>query len=89
MKREPREGKGGEKDKKEEEEGEVYSDPDEGVEIVDMDNVRTMDWMAPESLKRERSAHKKKKVKVEDKGKEKIGTSEVVESIRMMLTRLS
>jgi DNA-directed RNA polymerase III subunit RPC4 len=30
---------------------EVYSDPDEGVEIVDMKNVHAMDWMAPESLK--------------------------------------
>ena len=41
---------------------EVYSDPDEGVEIVDMENVRTMDWMAPESLRREREKRKTKKV---------------------------
>lgn len=40
--------------KEEDEDVEVYSDPDEGVQIVDMDAVRTMDWMAPESLKRER-----------------------------------
>ena len=44
--------------KKEEEE--AYSDPDEGVEIVDMENVREMDWMAPESLRKEREAGKKK-----------------------------
>jgi DNA-directed RNA polymerase III subunit RPC4 len=42
-------------------EAEVYSDPDEGVEIVDMDDVRRMDWMAPESLKREKEGKKKKK----------------------------
>jgi DNA-directed RNA polymerase III subunit RPC4 len=30
-----------------------YSDPDEGVEIVDMENVRQMDWAAPESLHRD------------------------------------
>lgn len=38
-----------------------YSDPDEGVEIVDMDFVKTMDWAAPESLARERTDRKKKK----------------------------
>ncbi|KAI1796644.1 RNA polymerase III RPC4-domain-containing protein [Ganoderma leucocontextum] len=46
--------------KEEEEEEEAYSDPDEGVEIVDMENVRQMDWMAPESLRKEREAGKKK-----------------------------
>jgi len=40
---------------------EVYSDPDEGVEIVDMENVRQMDWMAPEILRRERHVRKVKK----------------------------
>ena len=40
---------------------EVYSDPDEGVEIVDMRNVHTMDWMAPESLKWESSRDRSKK----------------------------
>jgi DNA-directed RNA polymerase III subunit RPC4 len=40
---------------------EVYSDPDEGVEIVDMENVRQMDWMAPESLRKERHIRKIKK----------------------------
>lgn len=47
----------------------TYSDPDEGVEIVDMENVRQMDWAAPESLQRDRNEGKKKKaikVKRED-----------------------
>ncbi|TFK94181.1 hypothetical protein K466DRAFT_608438 [Polyporus arcularius HHB13444] len=49
-------------------EEDVYSDPDDGVEIVDMDNVRQMDWMAPESLRKERESGKRKgpKVKKED-----------------------
>ena len=59
-----------------EDEGEVYSDPDEGVEILDMENVRMMDWMAPESLKKEKQTAKKvkkeEKAKVDLKGK---GTS--------------
>ncbi|KAF7308715.1 hypothetical protein HMN09_00721200 [Mycena chlorophos] len=45
---------------------EVYSEPDEGVEIVDMEDVRQMDWMAPESLRRERRSVNKKKVKKEE-----------------------
>jgi DNA-directed RNA polymerase III subunit RPC4 len=44
---------------------EVYSDPDEGVEIVDMDLVRQMDWMAPEVLQKERQ-NIQKKVKKEE-----------------------
>ena len=54
------------------EDAEVYSDPDEGVEIVDMRNVHAMDWMAPESLKWESPREKKKKkaakVKKEEDG---------------------
>ena len=42
----------------------VYSDPDEGVEIIDMENVRQMDWMAPDSLRKERKEKKKKVVHV-------------------------
>ncbi|KAJ7634160.1 RNA polymerase III RPC4-domain-containing protein [Mycena polygramma] len=42
-------------------EEEVYSEPDEGVEIVDMEDVRQMDWMAPESLRKERRHAKKVK----------------------------
>ncbi|TBU30650.1 RNA polymerase III RPC4-domain-containing protein [Dichomitus squalens] len=45
-----------ERARKEEQE---YSDPDEGVEIVDMENVRQMDWMAPESLRKEREVGKR------------------------------
>jgi DNA-directed RNA polymerase III subunit RPC4 len=41
------------------EDEEVYSDPDDGVEIVDMENVRQMDWMAPESLRKDRQTTKK------------------------------
>ncbi|KAH9945719.1 RNA polymerase III RPC4-domain-containing protein [Amylocystis lapponica] len=42
-------------------EAEVYSDPDDGVDIVDMDNIRHMDWMAPDSLARDKAGQKKKK----------------------------
>lgn len=47
-------------------EGEVYSDPDDGVEIIDMEHIRDMDWMAPESLKKERQI--KKRIKREAPG---------------------
>ncbi|KAJ7504555.1 RNA polymerase III RPC4-domain-containing protein [Mycena galericulata] len=57
--------KGKEKDKPSVEDEEVYSEPDEGVEIIDMEDVRQMDWMAPESLRKERR-HTKKKVKKEE-----------------------
>ncbi|KAF7770628.1 hypothetical protein Agabi119p4_6602 [Agaricus bisporus var. burnettii] len=48
------------KAKVKEEEEEVYSDPDEGVEIIDMNNIGHMDWMAPESLREERKLEKVK-----------------------------
>ncbi|KAJ7801872.1 RNA polymerase III RPC4-domain-containing protein [Mycena olivaceomarginata] len=39
------------------EDEEVYSEPDEGVEIIDMEDVRQMDWMAPErKVKKEEPA---------------------------------
>ena len=57
--------------KAEENEEETYSEPDEGVEIVDMENVRAMDWMAPESLRKERKTDKKKKIKLEEAEKKK------------------
>lgn len=51
------------------EDAEVYSDPDEGVEIVDMSSVHAMDWMAPESLKVKREHEKTKKVvKADEEG---------------------
>ena len=55
--------------KEEDDDHEVYSDPDEGVEIVDMDDVKTLDYMAPDSIRREREAKAKvEKEKVEEKG---------------------
>ena len=36
------------------EDGDYYSDPDEGVEIVDMEDVHQLDWMAPDSIRKER-----------------------------------
>lgn len=48
-----------------ESDGDVYSEPDEGVEIIDMENVRQLDWMAPETLQREREGRKRKGVKTE------------------------
>ena len=61
-----------------EENAEVYSDPDEGVEIVDMRDVHTMDWMAPESLKsesaRERSKKRLAKAKKEEEEEQEKGT---------------
>ncbi|KAI9464187.1 RNA polymerase III RPC4-domain-containing protein [Boletus coccyginus] len=44
---------------KDESDKEVYSEPDEGVEIVDMEDVRQLDWMAPETLQRERDRRRK------------------------------
>lgn len=41
-----------------------YSDPDEGVEIVDMENIRQMDWAAPESLNRDRNEGRKKAIRI-------------------------
>ncbi|KAH9935927.1 RNA polymerase III RPC4-domain-containing protein [Epithele typhae] len=57
-------------------EEEVYSDPDEGVDIVDMENVRQMDWMAPESLHREREAGRKKRSTVKREEGVRVKTEE-------------
>lgn len=63
------------KGKNNDDDAELYSDPDEGVEIVDMEDVRQMDWMAPESLRKDKSYGKKKlrvkneEVPVDSKGK--------------------
>ncbi|KAG6889961.1 hypothetical protein C0992_003441 [Termitomyces sp. T32_za158] len=54
-------GRGPKPDEVKEEDGEVYSDPDEGVEIVDMEDVHNMDWMAPESLRKDKPQKKVKK----------------------------
>ena len=48
---------------------EVYSEPDEGVEIVDMHDVRKLDWMAPETLKRESEYKRRVKPKKKDEKK--------------------
>ncbi|KAL5492246.1 hypothetical protein ACEPAI_3693 [Sanghuangporus weigelae] len=63
-------------------EAETYSDPDEGVEIVDMDEIRKMDWMAPESLTKEKVREKRKKSSIKreaskDKGKVKAEPQDV------------
>ncbi|PAV19955.1 hypothetical protein PNOK_0488900 [Pyrrhoderma noxium] len=83
------EGEGGDGDVKMKTE-DAYSDPEDGVEIIDIDDVRRMDWMAPESLAKERNGDKKrkknknknKKVKGEvgderDKGKVKVEPEEI------------
>jgi DNA-directed RNA polymerase III subunit RPC4 len=64
-----------------EEDLDVYSEPetddrgvDRGVEIVDMDDIKSLDWMAPESLKKvkEEKVRVKKSTKdVKGKGKAK------------------
>lgn len=56
-------------DVKAESDEEVYSEPDEGVEIVDMNDIRKMDWMAPETLKRESEYKRKVKPKKRDEKK--------------------
>ncbi|ESK96411.1 hypothetical protein Moror_6919 [Moniliophthora roreri MCA 2997] len=43
------------------EEDEVYSDPDDGVEILDMENVQKVDYMAPDVLKEVKHIPKVKK----------------------------
>jgi len=49
--------------KKNAEDDEVYSEPDEGVEIIDMEDISQMDWMAPESLRKQ---HHMRKIKKEE-----------------------
>ena len=43
-----------------EEEAEVYSDPEDGVEIIDIQEIKRMDWMAPETLNKEATKTKKR-----------------------------
>ena len=59
------------KTKEDEDEDEVYSEPDEGVEILDMEKVKLMDWMAPETLAKERKGVRKikKEKQLDVKGK--------------------
>lgn len=65
-----------------EDDAEVYSDPDEGVEIVDMRNVHTMDWMAPESLKSESARERSKKRLARAKKEEE---EEILKGMRPLL----
>ncbi|VDB85008.1 unnamed protein product [Peniophora sp. CBMAI 1063] len=74
------EKRGGVEARQPDEDEETYSDQEDGVEIIDIQRVREMDWSAPEPLRKEKKRDKKKdkKVKAEDaqvkteKGKEKM-----------------
>ena len=61
----------------------AYSDPDDGVEIIDIDDVRRMDWMAPESLRKEKPKSKRKGVKRDEdvKGKGKVKGANSVRTV--------
>jgi DNA-directed RNA polymerase III subunit RPC4 len=65
-----KDGKRGKEKQIKVEDEEVYSDPDEGVEIVDMDQVQKTDWLAPDILRRERRTNdtKIKQEKLDDAG---------------------
>jgi DNA-directed RNA polymerase III subunit RPC4 len=52
-------------------EKEQYSD-EEGVEVVDMDDVNELDWMAPDSLMRVKEEDEEKAARKRDKLKGKI-----------------
>lgn len=43
-----------------------YSEPDDGVEIIDLDDVKNLDWMAPDALKKEQT--RQKRIKKEESG---------------------
>ena len=69
---------------------EVYSEQEDGVEIVDMQSIRKMDWMAPETLKRESEYKKKVKPKKRDERKpleKRIGLAEEEGSQRGFLLK--
>ncbi len=53
---------------KQEENEEVYSDPEDGVEIIDIEQIMNLDWMAPDVLRKtpQHSKSVKPDVKVED-----------------------
>lgn len=59
------------------EDGEYYSDPDEGVEIIDMEDVHRLDWMAPDSIRKERQ-------KVHKEAQKKKANMETVKSFRRL-----
>ncbi|KAF8817581.1 hypothetical protein BYT27DRAFT_7199114 [Phlegmacium glaucopus] len=57
---------------------EYYSDPDEGVEIVDMENVHQMDWMAPDSIRKE-PQKLQKKVKKQEQSEHSMGLGQTLD----------
>ncbi|KAF8892109.1 RNA polymerase III RPC4-domain-containing protein [Infundibulicybe gibba] len=60
---------------------EVYSDPDEGVEIIDMEHVRQMDWMAPESLRKEKTRSERKAKKEESNPNASLGEVDLANAL--------
>ena len=64
----------------------AYSDPEDGVEIIDIDDVRRMDWMAPESLAKDRNGDKNRKNKNKNrKVKEEVGDERDKGKVKGML----
>ena len=47
---------------------EPFSEPDEGVEIIDLHAIRKLDWMAPESLRRGLKGDQKAKSEEHENG---------------------
>ncbi|KZV72232.1 hypothetical protein PENSPDRAFT_742865 [Peniophora sp. CONT] len=70
------EKRGGVEARQPDEDEEAYSDQEDGVEIIDIQRVREMDWSAPEPLrkekKREKKKNKDKKVKAEEDARVKM-----------------
>lgn len=58
------EKRGGVEARQPDEDEESYSDQEDGVEIIDIQRVREMDWSAPEPLRKEKKRDKKKDKKV-------------------------
>ena len=97
FKRETRDGQGvGDGDEGGDGDGDVkmktedaYSDPEDGVEIIDIDDVRRMDWMAPESLAKERNGDKNRKKGKNKKVKEEVDDERDKGKVKGMLFELS
>lgn len=70
------EKRGGVEARQPDEDEEAYSDQEDGVEIIDIQRVREMDWSAPEPLRKEKKREKKKdkdkKVKAEEDARVKM-----------------
>ncbi|KAK2463712.1 hypothetical protein APHAL10511_004463 [Amanita phalloides] len=50
------------------EDDDIYSEPDDGVEIIDLQKVRELDWMAPETLRKEQRQNKRIVKEEKEKG---------------------